>query len=523
MLKISKILSTYLAIFLLLTLLNACSALNKAANTNDIQLLQKTISEGKEDVNNNPLPLIISAQKGHSQITEILLDAGANPDLTDAMNQSPLLWAASKNHPEIIKILLDAKANTEIKEKKFGQTALMVATIKNHTECAGLLLKGGASPNVYSNNGVTPLLDAVATQHFTIVKELLENGSDPNLTNKIGVSPLLYAVGKKNLRLVKILIKNGAHIDVQEDAGITPLTLASTNGNIAIVKELISSGADINKIENKFGTTPLLQAGIKKHYAIADYLIKQGADKDIPAYNGLTLHQQAINTNDNRLLEISKFNIKTIMLTKVESELNEELENYHEQKKEYDNNKSKVEQKEMIFLEKLSDSQLELYSKYTEYIDSSKNKAKTLLSFRKFSKSLDTEKENEYVSLYSDMQKMKSDSTLLKKMNLNLDNRKQIIAGFKKDISEEKTKYSEEDRQRIAALRNRQQAVVAQKTPNTNNWIELLTIGLSSYNKAQAKAYEAQKVAYKQYEIDRKHRELVNSINDIERTIKYDF
>lgn len=506
----------YILITLALPLIGSCSSLHRAAFYNDIQLLEKTISEGKEDIKTNPTPLIVAAQKGHSEVTEILLNAGANPNLTDFKNQTPLMWAASKNKPKIIKLLLEAKADTEIKESKLGQTALMIATIKKHNECVKLLLKGGASPNATSLNGSTPLIEASASQQLIAVKLLLESGANPNLTNNRGVTPLLFAVSKQDLEITKMLIKNGAYLDAQHDTGATPLTLASTFGNLAIVKELIVNGADINKVETMFGTTPLLQAGIKKHYSIAEYLIKQGANKYIPDYKGRTLRQLAIITNDNRLLEIARFNAETIKLAEAESELYELQNKYQGQKIEYENMKREIEKKEMFFLKHLNDNQLELYSKYIEYVGNSANKAKILLSFREFNGSLDVKKKKEYVSLYSDKQKSKSYASLLETINLNLEKRKQIIEDTKEHISKQKAKSIEEDNQSIAALKNRQQAIVAQQRTNTTNWLKLLAAGLNSFN-------EAQKAAYQQYESDRKHRELINSINDIERVIRYPY
>jgi len=90
------------------------------------------ISEGKEDVQRNPWPLIIAAQKGHHEIARILLDAGADPNLTHIFNQSALIYAASNNHPDIVDLLLKYNADPEIKESRFGQTALLVAVIKNN-------------------------------------------------------------------------------------------------------------------------------------------------------------------------------------------------------------------------------------------------------------------------------------------------------------------------------------------------------------------------------------------------------
>ncbi len=311
--------SIYIFIFFLLPLIGACSSFNRAASTNDIFLLKKTISEGKENLKTNPTPLIIAAQKGYSEIVKTLLDADANPNLTDSMNQTPLLWAAAKNHPKIIQILLEAKADPEIKENNFGQTALMVASTKGYKESLSLLLKGGASPNVYINNGITPLLEAVVSQHSQIVTELLENGANPDLANKHGVSPLIFAASKSNSDILEnliahnakldhkskkgesalftavannqtintnILLKKGANPNIHTASGAFPLMVATELNNIAITKALIENGADVN-FRNNYGSTSLLHASAKGYIDIVKILLKNSADPTIIELNGV--------------------------------------------------------------------------------------------------------------------------------------------------------------------------------------------------------------------------------------------
>ncbi len=343
MFKTSGTFINYITIIFLLSFLAGCSSLNRAASTNDIQLLEKTISEGKESLKTNPTPMIIAAQKGHNEITKALLNAGANPNLTDFRNQTPLLWAASKNHPQIIQILLEAKADTEIKESKFGQTALMVASIKNHDESLNILLKGGASPDVFANNGVTPLIEAVVTQNFQTVSVLLENGADANLTNKHSVSPLIFAASKSNSEILKnliahnadinhaskqgetalfsavannqianinFLLKKGANPNIHTAGGNFPLMAAAALNNPTSLKSLIENGADVN-FQNNFGNTPLIYASGNGFIDIVKILLNNGADPTIVQSNGVDALTAA---NSRNFLTISTL-IRSAMLS----------------------------------------------------------------------------------------------------------------------------------------------------------------------------------------------------------------
>jgi ankyrin repeat protein len=55
--------------------------------------------------------LILSAIRGHTEITKLLIDAGADLNLQDQCKYSALIWSASRGHTEIAKLLKDAGAD----------------------------------------------------------------------------------------------------------------------------------------------------------------------------------------------------------------------------------------------------------------------------------------------------------------------------------------------------------------------------------------------------------------------------
>jgi ankyrin repeat protein len=561
------------------------TTLNREVFTDDVKLLEKSISEGADvnfqvaKVDPTPLnvaidrgnidivkillnaganpnlaqhsgaalrqggilqtPLIIAAQKGHYEIAELLLNAGAKTDLVDEKNQSPLLWATSKNFPDIISLLLKYKANPDIKENQFGQTALMIAVVKQYNQSAAFLLKGGASPNIFANNGGFPLAEAVIKQDSGLVDLLLRNGTDPNITFKNGMSPLMCAAQGTNVEIANNLMAHGAKLDHRNELGQTALWLAVLANNIDMVKGLVSKGANMDIFDTTHGTTPLLQAAVQKRYAMVEYLVKNGANKNIPAINGVTLRQHALNSNDPRLLEITRFNPEIVRLEEIKLLFDDEVKRYQERKAQNINAKNEYKKKELDFLNGLSNVQLELYSIYTDEVNNrSTNIAKVLLSFRKFTSSLDDKRKNVFIALFSEKQSIDSDADLLEKMDSNLNDRKIIIAEIKKSVAESEEKaIAEEKTAKDIALRNQQmvaaqaaqavqavqEAQAAQAAQNTAGMLSIIAAGLNTYTAVQTQKYNAQAEAYRQfsgqYENDRRNRELVNSLNGIESAI----
>ncbi|CAI7993919.1 Ankyrin repeat domain-containing protein 17 [Geodia barretti] len=83
-------------------------------------------------------------QEGHSDVVDILLEAGADVhQATTEDGDVPLGIAAQNGHTETVQRLLEAGANVN-HQNKSGGTALLVAGWKGHSEVVKLLLGAGA-------------------------------------------------------------------------------------------------------------------------------------------------------------------------------------------------------------------------------------------------------------------------------------------------------------------------------------------------------------------------------------------
>ena len=99
---------------------------------------------------------------------ELLRDAGANLEATDALSKTPLHEAAANGYPELLSLLIQSGANVNATNIN-GYTPLHEATsiplapgyAGSAVDCVDLLLKAGAAVNVRSETGSTPFAVAL--------------------------------------------------------------------------------------------------------------------------------------------------------------------------------------------------------------------------------------------------------------------------------------------------------------------------------------------------------------------------
>ena len=142
-----------------------------------------------------------------------------------------LNWiAAAGNLPKVIE-RLRANANINVRDE-YGNTALLVATIRQNDEVFDELLSRGADVNVVT----------------TGPQQLADDGTRIEDAKRIGGNtPLLAASSNGNLRMVQELLMRGARVNHRADlTGGTALHAAAWRGYTDIVRELLAHGAHVN-------------------------------------------------------------------------------------------------------------------------------------------------------------------------------------------------------------------------------------------------------------------------------------
>jgi len=212
------------------------------------------------------------------KVVELLLAAGADPNVPNLIGMTPVHCAAFRPQPEFLEALLEKGANV-MAQTRTGDTPLHWAALLGSPATVKLLLDKGAKVGKANRFGNTPIFFAAASGKPEIARLLLERGAFADDMNNDGGTPLNTAVRRQDREMVTLLLDQG-HAAISGRAGKlseTALHAAAAQGDAAMVRLLLEHKADINATD-KSGFTPLLNAAEKGHQAIVEILVEQGAD-----------------------------------------------------------------------------------------------------------------------------------------------------------------------------------------------------------------------------------------------------
>ena len=227
--------------------------------------------------------LCMASRSGSVECVRLLLEAGADPNLTAANGDMAPLSQARKL--ECAKLLVEhgAKVNAV---NSVGATALSTKTQFRQVDTCRYLLEQGARMDLYSANRGPPLVDAVRYEAFNLITLFLNHGAGIEEADAKGYTPLIMAVKLKKLKMVRFLLEKGANPETKDLTGQTALHhLASMrwSSNFTIqltasmfVRLLVENNADPDAIDNS-GKTPLSNAIDSRLDVVVEVLFECGA------------------------------------------------------------------------------------------------------------------------------------------------------------------------------------------------------------------------------------------------------
>lgn len=224
------------------------------------------------------------AKKGQTDVVELLIESGIDPNISDKYGRTAVYFAAEKGHVETVKLLVAKKCDLNISRNDYwhkDESPLYVAAANGHLDVLKLLYRNkqdcyrAIKEAFYC--GKTPLHGAIEGNHAEIVTFFMENECDPNIINEDHESPLWLASGNGNREIVEILLNHGSKPNLHTKKNGPPLIIASWKGHTTVVQLLLLNGADPN-MTNAKGCSPLFYAAHEGAIEIVRLLLQNNAN-----------------------------------------------------------------------------------------------------------------------------------------------------------------------------------------------------------------------------------------------------
>ena len=282
-------------------------------------------------------PLVVACFQGHTEVVQLLIDAGADPDSPFEIDVAgeqvkqwghPLWLAANRGHYEVVKLLLDRGANPNTAVYASGN-AVCWAYQYGHKRIADLMFQHGSVADLLSycltNNlpAIAEILQRDASERKELLWSAILAGNIDVVAMGLRDNPQyddakwfnLLEQSVRGWRLSDLKINNEGfnrrnYITILEmllDYGVNPNLrnprderfnftilhhMAGRTGNAdgsrhtdeelaEFARLLLDHSADINAIENKLQSTPLGWATRFGQKKLAEFLLECGADPNL--------------------------------------------------------------------------------------------------------------------------------------------------------------------------------------------------------------------------------------------------
>lgn len=190
-------------------------SLIQAVENNDVEKVQELLQDASYPINETnskgETPLLIATHKNYIEVAKRLIDAGADINQQDHIQDSAYLYAGAQGKTEILTYMLEHAEPNQKVVNRYGGNALIPAAEKGHLDNVKLLLQDGRADIDHQNKfGYTALIEAVALTdgsvlYQQIVQELLAYNANRELRDNWGKTALDYAKEMGYTKMIAML------------------------------------------------------------------------------------------------------------------------------------------------------------------------------------------------------------------------------------------------------------------------------------------------------------------------------
>ncbi|XP_048241730.1 uncharacterized protein LOC125374644 [Haliotis rufescens] len=225
--------------------------------------------------------VMIAAERGHSDVYNLLVLEGADLSLTDEDNRDCLMLACKGDDMSIVKHLLSLKTfDINRREGWSKQTAVMMAAEVGQYDVYNLLVLEGADLSLSDESNRDCLMFACEGGNVSIVKHLLSlNTFDINRRGWWQQTAVMIAAERGHSDVYNLLVLEGADLSLTDEDNRDCLMLACKGGDMSIVKHLLSLKTfDINRRGVLEKQTAVMMAAERGQYDVNNLLMFEGTD-----------------------------------------------------------------------------------------------------------------------------------------------------------------------------------------------------------------------------------------------------
>lgn len=187
----------------------------------------------------------IAAAYDSSEVLEVLLEAGADPNIEGGEYKTALQAACKHQKESLVRLLLDSGADPNIQKCGDCDNALQQACSDGNDDIVRLLLERGADPNLYGGRFGGTFQAGCYSGNEQIIRLLLEKGADTKYRGGVFGTPLQAAIESGSESVVKFLIDLGESINENESILFHSVAkTSSSKSNDPILRILLANGAN---------------------------------------------------------------------------------------------------------------------------------------------------------------------------------------------------------------------------------------------------------------------------------------